>query len=414
MIKQFRIDVHDLVADFNGECDNSTLEELTEYVVKMLPELGYDKKKHIFDRFVRQTIAQQFPDIYGEAYDDFIIEDKPEVVDFIGTLPQYEQRTPEWYAARKDSIGASESSAIFGLNPYESLNRLILKKCGVTKEGDQQRMKAICEHGVKYEQIIQEMYCRDKNTTILEFGSLPHQSPELSMVTASPDGITPNGCMLEIKAPVKRAITGIPPPYYWVQCQQQMQVCSLDIVHFLEVKIQEYTNFDDYINDSGENKDMPYTQDGFEKGVLLEYHKLDSDDGDLGYVYPEKLMNTSEIRTWFKDNSNEINSDPNKQARRLSYWKCTNYQLTEIYRDQEWWDNNTSKILDFWKRVVYHRENGHDDLFPKKNNRKIKEKKEPACLIESDEEDVKKAPTTLPSDIEIVPSESCMIVSDEE
>ena len=413
MIKQFRADIKELVTDYHSECKSSTLEEVTDYAVKMLLELGYDKKKHVFDRFIRQTIAQQFPDIYGEIYNDFIIEDKPEVVEFIGTIPQHEQRTPEWYAARKNSIGASESSAIFGMNPFESLNKLILKKCGVTNEGDQQRMKAICEHGVKYEQIIQEMYCRDKDTTILEFGSLPHQSEELCMVTASPDGITPSGCMLEIKAPVKRAITGIPPSYYWVQCQQQMQVCKLDIVHFLEVKIQEYTNFDDYIKDSGEDTDKPYTKAGFEKGVIIEYHILDSDDGDLGYVYPDRLMNTSELKPWFKEQSIKINSEPNKQVRRLSYWKCTDYQLTEIYKDQEWWDANTHKIIDFWKKVVYHRENGHDELFPKKRNN-IKVKKEPVCLIESDDEDVKKPPTSPPPDIEIVSNESCMIVSDEE
>ena len=53
-------------------------------------------------------------------------------VEFIGTIPQHEQRTEAWYAARKNSIGASESAAIFGMNPYETENKLILKKCGVT------------------------------------------------------------------------------------------------------------------------------------------------------------------------------------------------------------------------------------------------------------------------------------------
>ena len=61
-------------------------------------------------------------------------------------------------------------------------------------------MKAVCEHGVKYEPIIQEMYCRDKNTSILEFGSIRHQDKELSIITASPDGITPTGNMLETTA----------------------------------------------------------------------------------------------------------------------------------------------------------------------------------------------------------------------
>ena len=413
MLEQFVEDIKNLVTDYNRECSNSTLDEVTEYAVNMLLNLGYDKKKHVFDRFIRQTIAQQFPDMYGEAYNNFEIEPKPEVVEFIGTIPQHEQRTEAWYAARKNSIGASESAAIFGMNPYESVNKLILKKCGVTNEGDQQRMKAICEHGVKYEPIIQDMYSRDKNTEIKEFGSIPHQSEELSMVTASPDGITPTGCMLEIKAPVKRAITGIPPPYYWVQCQQQMQVCKLDIVHFLEVKIQEYTNSDDYISDCGDDPDAPYTEAGLEKGVIIEYHKLDSEEGDIGYYYSDGLLKTSEIKDWFKEKSMEINCDSNKQVRRLGYWKCTAYCLTEIYRDQEWWDENVHKFQEFWKKVIYHRENGYQDLLPKKriNKEKPKEKKEASCLIESDDEDKK---PHKPNECEKVPEAPCMILSDED
>ena len=63
----------------------------------------------------------------------------------------------------------------------------------------------------------------------------------------------------------------------------------------------------------------------------------------------------------------EINCDSNKQVRRLGYWKCTAYCLTEIYRDQEWWDENVHKFQEFWKKVIYHRENGYQDLLQKKN-----------------------------------------------
>ena len=235
----------------------------------MLPLIGYNKK-YIFDRFIRQKIAELFPEYYGDNYNNFVIEDKPDVVEFLKTLPQNEQRTEAWYNDRINSIGASESSAIFGLNPYESTNKLILKKCGVVNESDNRRMKLVCEHGIKYEQVIQEMYCREKDITILEFGSIRHQDPSLSIITASPDGITPNGCMLEIKAPAKRIITGIPPPYYWVQCQQQMQVCRLDKVDFLEVKIEEYTNFNDYNEDHSNDSNKPYTEDMLEKIVLID------------------------------------------------------------------------------------------------------------------------------------------------
>jgi len=387
MIEQFKKDICDLADDYNRECSSSTLDEITEYVIEMLANLGYDKKKHIFDRFIRQIIAYNNINEFGYIYNDFIIKDKPEIVDFIGTLPQHEQRTEEWYSARKNSIGASESSAIFGMNPYESVNKLILKKCGVTNPEDQKRMKAVCEHGVKYEPVIQDMYCRDRSTTIKEFGSIRHQSKELSMVTASPDGITPTGIMLEIKAPARRVITGIPTSYYWVQCQQQMQVCQLDIVHFLEVKIQEYTNFEDYTNDNNGDVNGYNTSANLEKGVVLEYHKLD-DDGELGYVYPDTLLKADEIKPWVKEQTSIINSQDNKQVRRVSYWKCCQYCLTEIYKDQDWWDANVDKFKNFWEKVVYHRTNGHDDLLPKK--RVSKDKATPkynnTCLIESDDD----------------------------
>lgn len=414
MIKQFREDVNSFVLDYNRECKSSSIDELCVYVSEMLLHIGYNKK-YIFDRFIRQTICELFPESYGYIYNDFYVEEKPEVVEFLKTLPQNEQRTEAWYNDRINSIGASESSAIFGLNPYESENKLIIKKCGIVNENDQKRMKAVCEHGVKYEPIIQEMYCRDKNTTIIEFGSIRHQDKELSIITASPDGITPTGNMLEIKAPAKRIITGIPPPYYWVQCQQQMQVCKLDVVDFLEVKIEEYTNLQSYIDDNNGDEDSPYTSLNNEKNVVIEYYKLDSDD-DLGYIYTDKLLKTSEISEWKNKIINELEKSEDKQFRRMSYWKCSQYCLTPIYKDQEWWDNNVHKYNEFWNKVVQYRTNGIDDLLPKARKPKNTKEKVAECLIVSDDES---KPVAVPTNNSFSNSinnksyEECLIESDE-
>lgn len=408
MIKQLKSDIKCIVVDYTSVCVNSSLDEITEYVIEILSEIGYDKKKHLFSRFIRQLIAESSPEIYGSNYNNFILNDNSSIVKYLETIPQYEQRSPEWYAARKNSIGASESATIFGLNPYETENKLILKKCGVVNEADIKRMKVVCEHGVKYEPIIQDMYCRDKSTTIKEFGSIPHSDPNLSIVTASPDGITPEGCMLEIKAPAKRIITGIPPAYYWTQCQQQMQVCNLEKVDFLEVKIEEYTNIDDYILDNKDGDiESPFTEDGFEKNVIIEYHKLDS-DSNLGYIYPNKLLNTSEIKEWKDNIEKELEKTDNKQFRRLSYWKCKQYCLTEIYKDQEWWDNNVDKFGIFWKKVEHYRNVGHQSLLPKKRSQYIPKLNN--CLIQSDDED--NNPQKIKSNN--LNNESCMILSDED
>ena len=414
MIQQFREDIYNFVKDYNRECNSSSIDELCEYVSEMLLNIGYNKK-YIFDRFIRQIICELFPENYGYIYNNFFIKEKPEVVEFLKTLPQHEQRTEAWYNDRINSIGASESSAIFGLNPYETENKLIIKKCGFVNENDQKRMKAVCEHGVKYEPVIQDMYCRDKKTSILEFGSIRHQDQKLSIITASPDGITPTGHMLEIKAPAKRIITGIPPPYYWVQCQQQMQVCKLDVVDFLEVKIVEYTNLQSYIDDNNGDKDSPYTSKNNEKNVVIEYYKLESDD-ELGYIYPDKLLKTSQISEWKNKVINQLEKSNDKQFRRMSYWKCSQYCLTSIYRDQSWWDKNVHKYNEFWDKVLEYRKNGIDELLPKPRKAKITEEKNIECLIISDDES---KPVTIPinksfnTGIETYHSEECLIESDE-
>ena len=48
MIDQFKKDVCDLADDYSNESSNASLDEVTEYVMEMLFQLGYDKKKHIF------------------------------------------------------------------------------------------------------------------------------------------------------------------------------------------------------------------------------------------------------------------------------------------------------------------------------------------------------------------------------
>ena len=84
-------------------------------------------------------------------------------------------------------------------------------------------------HGVIFEPIVQHLYSLRHKTELWEFGSILHKDPELYMISASPDGITPKGIAVEIKVPLKRPITGIPPKYYWYQMQHQLKVCKLNI-----------------------------------------------------------------------------------------------------------------------------------------------------------------------------------------
>lgn len=395
-------DIQNTLDDYLKYAPPASLDEVCEYVVEILTNL-YEKKNKLYWGFVpyiRQIVALYRPDVYGYYYNDFMLEDRSERVEYLKTIPQYEQRTPEWFKQKMSTIGASESACLFGLNPYSRENELILRKCGWENPDkvNSSRMEEACEHGTKFEPVVQMLYCLKEKTDLLEFGSLVHG--EYSMISASPDGITPRGVMVEIKVPLNRKITGIPPPYYWVQMQQQMQVCKLDVVHFIECKIEEYDSRESYKNDYLDDSDGYKTIDDMEKGVLVVY--IDIETNKKGYIYPEGLLKTSEISEFVKKTKKELEKDDNRMFACEKYWKLVKYCKTVVWRDEDWWNDNVDKFIKLWEKIENYKKNGYEELIPKK--REIK-KKEVKCLIESDTDSVENT-SKLTTNI-------CLIDSDE-
>ena len=157
------------------------------------------------------------------------------IVDKLKLYKAPEQRSNEWFAMRKNMMTASDLSAalkmtdmeltrakngIFEIkdkqkkigsscNPYSSFNEYIRKKCGVSKKFTG---NAATQWGQMLEPLATQLYEKYENNTVIEFGLLPHHS--MDWLGASPDGITPDGRMLEIKCPMSREITGTPTIYY--------------------------------------------------------------------------------------------------------------------------------------------------------------------------------------------------------
>jgi hypothetical protein len=125
--------------------------------------------------------------------------------------------------------------------------------------------------GQKYEPLSVKYYEHVYGTKIEDFGCIQHDT--YHFIGASPDGINiePSsliyGRMLEIKNPVSREIDGVPKKEYWVQMQQQMEVCDLDECDFLETKFIEYANEDEF------NKDGEFVEsaDGNIKGIIMYF-----------------------------------------------------------------------------------------------------------------------------------------------
>ncbi len=234
-------------------------------------------------------------------------------------LPQPPQRSAEWFKQRNKQITASEvasclflkpeviqeyndtfpkciikSNPLKGANSYEKLDEYIKKKCNVFHSNNYEPFKDTIYtlHGKLYEPIATRFYSINKNCNVNEFGLITHS--KLPWLAASPDGITDDGVMLEIKCPLSRKIILDSIPFgYWLQTQIQMEVCDLDECDFLECEVVQITETD--FNEIDEN----LIKEGL-VGIILEKNGETKE-----YIYPDiKLVNKEMFKSFVNENGN--------------------------------------------------------------------------------------------------------------
>jgi putative phage-type endonuclease len=146
-------------------------------------------------------------------------------------IPQYEQRSPEWFAQRNGAITASDLPTVLGENQYKTPWTLLLDKCDANPKpfiGNE-----ATRWGSFYEDVAIEKYSEICNKKVLSFGLLIH--PEYSWIGGSPDGITEDGILLEVKCPLRRKIVmGEVPHHYLSQVLLNLEICDLEIANFIE------------------------------------------------------------------------------------------------------------------------------------------------------------------------------------
>lgn len=148
--------------------------------------------------------------------------------------PQWEQRTPAWYARRESLMTASDAAGALGIPAYDGQRgniraNLLHQKVYGTFKGNM-----FTRHGSENEDMVRDRLAEIVGDEPLEFGLLVH--PTLDWLGASPDGIfRRSGAMIEIKCPYKRRIDpGHVPHHYVPQVQVQMEVCDLDMCFFVQ------------------------------------------------------------------------------------------------------------------------------------------------------------------------------------
>ena len=369
--------IHDLYKNF--DLDEDDLEYNMQYLVEHVIDLYYCVNSlKDYDELYSLTyklIKNRFPLKDPKSSEEEIIRNIKQV-NYLKTIPQPEQRTPEWYIFRNNRLTASDLACAVNKNPYSNRDKLVLKKCG--HEEPWNPGPAI-EHGVKYEDEAIRVYSGRNNVTVKEYGCIPH--PNISFFGASPDGICDPesenknliGYMLEIKCPKSRPITGFPPEYYFYQVQGQLEVCDLEYCHFLECDIREYKNkvefFQDCYTDENNNKNINLQKNGMEKGVVIELydHKLKK----MVYRYSKPNITEFELTSWEEQIIDISLEDDTLDYIKTSYWKLVEYCCTLIKRDREWFKNVYPEIERFWNDVLKYRTIGIDTL---KKEKKIYKK----------------------------------------
>jgi len=305
-------------------------------------------------------------------------------------LPQFQQRTPEWFKYRSNKITASDTAAAIDMNPYEPVEAFILKKCETDPVFSD---NATVFFGRKYEPIATLIYENIFNVKVEEFGAIP--SEKYPFLGASPDGICTKytldnkfsnkfGTMLEIKCPVTRQIktygsiiNDMCPFYYYCQVQQQLECCELNDCDFWQCKFIEYESRDEYLLDEcddsintetsakGETKTININNN-LKKGLFLEFYPINNIKGEpewnSKYIIPENLNLTADqydnfslsALDTYKNKYQDIYN--NYTFKRVIYWKLIQSHNVSIEKNESFINNIVPILEKTWNSVLYYRE----------------------------------------------------------
>jgi len=173
-----------------------------------------------------------------------------EHVSRILSLPQTPQKTTEWMKEAIDLLTGHEFSEVVH-GTVAARKRVILKKCA--SSADREIDNQCCyvtplegkltpfQWGWRFEPVVRMIFEASgaEGSINDSLGRIRH--PTLPRLAASPDGIITNGPrtgrLVEIKSPISRKLTKSIPLDYWCQMQLQAEVCNVDAVEYIEVRI---------------------------------------------------------------------------------------------------------------------------------------------------------------------------------
>lgn len=407
--RSFHTDIYDYVIDIiETEFVALYTRDITDVCAHLVLEAG--------DRFFETVIPRR---VYAEVT---WYEREPDIrslrrkIRDVESRPQPDQRTDEWYRFRHGVLTASNAWKAFGTN--SSVNQLIYEKCQPMKSADVSdsgefrpvSTETAMHWGQKYEPVSTMLYEVNYNTSVGEFGCVPHN--RIPHLAASPDGINIDetsclyGRMLEIKNIVNREIDGNPKTDYWIQMQLQMEVCDLDDCDFLETRFTEYDTYEDYMFDAA--IDSPnHSVDGSLTGSMLYF----DDNGTPTYYYAPIHATCEERSDW---EVAMMKKHADLMWVRTIYWKLEEYSCVLVLRNKHWFAHAENVLEELWTTVEKERVTGYEHRAPKKRMKKIAAESEQA-IIQAWVRDVSGNPITRidSGDSATVAPNKCMVMLDD-
>lgn len=245
-----------------------------------------------------------------------------------------EQRTENWYSARKTLITASDYAQALGEGKFGTQKQFYQKKCGYEESKFDPYVPPL-KWGCMFESVAQDIYSHRNSFEIHEFGLLRHKT--IDYLGASPDGITSEGVMLEIKCPYKRKITGEIPSQYYYQIQGQLDVCNLDECDYLECAFEVVDNSQQFWDE--------YDNYQYEQGIIIE----NTVDNNPVYEYSNIECSKEELYEWeSKKYSPLVNTT-------IHRWRLKQYNVVRVYKDLDFIKSTNEKLNIVWDNILRYR-----------------------------------------------------------
>ena len=151
-----------------------------------------------------------------------------------------EQRSEEWFKARKGRVTGSMVGAVLNINPWMSANDAMRSMVRAFHGAESEfRGNIATEYGVRNEPTALIDYEMVSGKDVEEVGFYVH--PEHDWLGASPDGITDETGILEIKCPFGKRhdvdntfLSLEDQPHYYAQVQIEMYCTGLKWAHFYQ------------------------------------------------------------------------------------------------------------------------------------------------------------------------------------